>query len=330
MIGLEMNTSETSIYINHHDKVSYKLTAIGMDTELSDNTRVYGRYELKGGISGKANYTLLGLNNQWEIADGLRLNMLHEWSYTKNDKRPDVTRMSLSLGAEYTKYEDMKVCTKLEVVGDKSTKEKLQSLLFTGCDWKVTQDWTLLTKYRWAQIDNRTDAVIESTLKEVDISTAYRPVKYDWINVLAKYTWLKEQRPGSNYENDEQIAAIEGIFDLPCNFEMIEKFVERRQSIRRTGVGISIPEETSSITHLWIRRLNYHLTNQWDIGAEYRVLKQLESNDRRVGWLFEINRIIKDNIRIGLGYNMTDFDDNGNIRDDYSVGGWFVRLQGRY
>ena len=34
--------------------------------------------------------------------------------------------------------------------------------------------------------------------------------------------------------------------------------------------------------------------------------------------------------RLGGGYNFTDFSDDEFSQNDYSVKGWFIRVQGKY
>ncbi|MDI6782122.1 MAG: OmpA family protein, partial [bacterium] len=107
MIGLDADTGNNSkLYINHHEHAAGdNLTTIGGEARISENSKTYGQYELRGGISGKSNRALLGLNNQWDIAQGLKLNMNYEFSQTKNEKQADTTRLASSVAAEYTMSE---------------------------------------------------------------------------------------------------------------------------------------------------------------------------------------------------------------------------------
>ena len=86
----------------------------------------------------------------------------------------------------------------------------------------------------------------------------------------------------------------------------------------------------TSNTWLSIHRLNYHFIKDWDVGAEYRSLVQRQANDQRNGWLTELMWRANHNVRLGVGFNFTDFSDNEFSENDYSVYGWFLRLQGKY
>jgi hypothetical protein len=66
------------------------------------------------------------------------------------------------------------------------------------------------------------------------------------------------------------------------------------------------------------------------VGTEYRILLQDEADDMRQGWLSEVTWEAVKHLRLGVGYNFTDFSDNEFSDNDYSVHGWFFRIQGRY
>jgi hypothetical protein len=60
------------------------------------------------------------------------------------------------------------------------------------------------------------------------------------------------------------------------------------------------------------------------------MLSQREAADRRRGWMNELTWDPARHVRVGAGYNFTNFSDDEFSRNDSSVRGWFLRLQGRY
>jgi hypothetical protein len=48
------------------------------------------------------------------------------------------------------------------------------------------------------------------------------------------------------------------------------------------------------------------------------------------GWLFEIDREIVKFVRLGVGYNFTDYNDDLSQPDNYDASGWFIRVNGKY
>ena len=81
-------------------------------------------------------------------------------------------------------------------------------------------------------------------------------------------------------------------------------------------------------TYLMIHRLDYALPKDFGIGTEYRLLTQKEARDERAGWLTELTWESKKHLRLGIGFNFTEFSDDLLRDNDYSERGWFLRGQG--
>ncbi len=60
------------------------------------------------------------------------------------------------------------------------------------------------------------------------------------------------------------------------------------------------------------------------------VLGTNEAPDQRDGWLIEFMWRPVEHLRIGVGYNFTDFTDDEFSTNDFEVKGWFFRVQGTY
>ena len=66
-----------------------------------------------------------------------------------------------------------------------------------------------------------------------------------------------------------------------------------------------------------------------DPGVHGRKAQQL-ADDKRQGWLTELMWEPVNHFRIGVGYNFTDFSDNEFSDNDYSLHGWFTRIQATF
>ena len=90
------------------------------------------------------------------------------------------------------------------------------------------------------------------------------------------------------------------------------------------------PENTVySDTYLWINRLNYHTIYNVDIYGEYRLLNNIQANDKKWGFLFGTYKHINNNTKFGIGYNFTDFSDD-LTKLDYNAKGWFMNLVNKW
>ena len=63
--------------------------------------------------------------------------------------------------------------------------------------------------------------------------------------------------------------------------------------------------------------------------AEYHWLNSDESQDTQHGAMISVDRHIGKNMKIGIGYNFTDFDDDLSNTSGSSKG-WFINLVGKY
>ncbi|MBI4778265.1 hypothetical protein HY792_05045, partial [Candidatus Desantisbacteria bacterium] len=325
LMGLEALTNNGSkLYVNHSENSSNsKMTTLGANAKLTSNSEAYGQYELCSSIDGQSNQSLLGLNNLFEIAKGLKVNLNQEWSRTVKGKE-DKYRQSRSMGIEYLDSDRLKTSAKLETISEKTEVERMQTLLAAAADVKLNQDFSLLTKSHWSKTENQTKQLIEAKFREMGLGIAYRPIKYNWVNLLAKYTFLSDQKP-QTYEKEANIASLEEVVDVTKRLQLVEKFVQKVEK----SYPVDKPKQSSK-TRFWLRRLNYHITDKWDAAVEYRCLKQYEANDSRKGWLLEVNRQLIKYLRLGAGYNFTDFKDEEFSSNNYSSKGWFMRLQGKY
>jgi hypothetical protein len=196
----------------------------------------------------------------------------------------------------------------------------------------MTEDISLIGRGNWSVTNNRIFHYDEAQFHEMGTGIAYRPVNFDRLNLLAKYSYITNELPDNQsdfalpQQDIRNIYAIEGAFDICKYLQLVGKFAMRDMSEKvypRT-------DWTDSQTYLYIGRVNFHITQKWDIAAEYRDLANRQIEDSKAGWLLEVDRDLGDYIQMGVGYNFTDYDDDLSNSDNYDAGGWFVRVNGKY
>jgi hypothetical protein len=122
-----------------------------------------------------------------------------------------------------------------------------------------------------------------------------------------------------------QVAAAEAAYEPWRRIELLAKVAARDQR----EVRAALPALDSRTT-LAILRCNVRAWDPVLVGVELRDLREHENDDERSGFLGELMWDVKKHFRLGVGYNFTDFSDDEFAEDDRSVGGWFLRVQGRY
>ena len=165
---------------------------------------------------------------------------------------------------------------------------------------------------------------------EASVGAAFRPVDNDRLNLLARYTHLRDdptfaQDPTDAERSEANVLSADWIDALTPRMEWVGKEAYR---IKDTMPDDGPAFETH--THLSIQRLNVDAYADFALGLEYRRLSEREAQDARAGWLTELMWQKLDHLRAGVGYNFTDFTDDLTRLNDYSEQGWFLRLQGIY
>jgi hypothetical protein len=304
-------------------------TVIGTETPLGESARIYSEYQWEHTDDSDRNISLIGAERQWEVAEGLKLQVSGE--YSAIDSQPaDTNRYAIAAGLAYSNSSGISAATRAEIRRDEGSVDSVQYLTSNFVELKLNPDFTLLGKLRYSKTLNEDTDETDASFTVFSVGLAYRPVAFDRFNALAKYTLLADlgpQRPGDLevFDTRTDVASIEWSFDITRTLEWVEKFAYKTQSEK---VG-SLTEQTTG-TFLSISRLNWNFWRTFALGLEYRILAETETDDRRMGWLTELMWEPIDHFRVGAGYNFTDFSDNEFSANDYSSHGWYFRFQVTY
>jgi hypothetical protein len=163
---------------------------------------------------------------------------------------------------------------------------------------------------------------------------AWRPVTNDKLNALFKYTWFYELpspgqlAPGSDriadFAQASHIVSVDTIYDLVPWLSIGAKYglrIGRLKDARLDGRWFD------SRAQLYILRADLHLVKEWDAVIEGRSLSATEADDRRIGALVGVYRHLGERVKVGVGYNFTDYSDD--LTDvSYENRGWFFNIIG--
>lgn len=335
-------------------------TVVGGEQRFADNTgRLYSEYHVDTGLAGDQTRSIIGVGKRFTLSEGLTLDVAAERSDIKATALTgDSSRTVGSVGWEYLIPRTLKFAQKLEVRYDDADasvpqdnpcfgdgiytnpelcrdnlalgSDKLQVLTTNALVLTFWDDHNLLAKWNLATTENLTFEREEARTMSLSFGYALRPVSWDWFNFLFKYTWLQDLRPLDlvNFEEVREhshvLTAIP-IVELPWNLQLVEKLAFKRQFVRYGDLP-----EAESDTWLWINRVNYHLTGDFDAAFEYRLMHNSLSGEWKHGPLVELTYILMEHARLGVGYNFTSFSDDEFSDLDRDVGGFFFRVQGQY
>jgi uncharacterized repeat protein (TIGR01451 family) len=332
---------------------------IGADYDLDEAHTMYGTYTLSSDHTG-ADDGVLTLGQRRSVSDQLRVFTEHQFAHEDDvarvaqvygadydvsewstigvslqssaleadagDVERDVATVSASYGRERTR-----LGAKLEYRKDSGACERTQWLTTNSITFGPNEDLTLMGKVSLSQTEEEDADVELAKFVEAGVGFAYRPVCGDRLNLLGKFTYLSDLSTEAQSADDgvcerTQTMSLEGMYPLGHRFELGGKFARKQGEIGSDRGAGTWYETTANFA---AARARYHLAREWDGLVEYRWLKVDETDDSRQGALAGIYRAIGENLRIGVGYNFTDFsDDLGDL--SYESHGWFIDVVGSY
>jgi len=217
---------------------------------------------------------------------------------------------------------------------DTSIADRTTWLMRNSVKYKLDADWRLIGKLNWSQSESSLGAFYNGDFTEAVFGTAYRPVSNDRLNMLFKYTYfynlpsvdqLTIVNTAAEYIQKSHIFSLDATYDLTSRWSIGGKYAYRNGQISQDR---SNPEYFDNDATLTIARLDWHVTHKWDVLTEWRSLTVDAAGDTRSGMLIGCYRHLGENIKLGAGYNYTDFSDD--LTDlDYDSQGWFINIIGK-
>lgn len=217
---------------------------------------------------------------------------------------------------------------------DTSFSKRTTWLTKNSLKYQVTPDWRLIGKLNHSDSESSLGEFYDGNYTEAVLGYAYRPVTHDRLNSLVKYTdfynlpsvdQVTLANTAAEYIQKSHIASADVLYDLTPHWTLGAKYAYRRGQL---SLDRKDPQFFDNDAHLYILRADWHFIHQWDGLMEYRVLDLPDAADTRSGSLVGLYRHFGRHIKLGAGYNFTDFSDD--LTDlDYDSQGFFVNIVGK-
>ncbi|MBN2566272.1 MAG: DUF11 domain-containing protein, partial [Candidatus Eisenbacteria bacterium] len=338
---------------------------IGANYALDDLHTMYGTYTLSPDHTGgeKGVYTL---GQRKTVSDQLKVFTEHQFSQSNiaaeitqvygldysmtewttiglsvqsSDLEDDEASSDRDVASLYASYGRGKTRAgaKLEYRRDSGAAEREQWLTTNTLNYRATEGLTLQGKFSFSSTtDESAEAASGSddetaSFVEAGVGFAYRPICGGRSNVLGRYTYLQDlpgtcQTPEYGIEQRAHLMELEGIHALGHRLDLGGKIARKQGELRFESED---GDWYSTEVNFAAARARYHIVKAWDTMLEYRWLNVKETEDTRQGVLAGVYRQIGGNLRIGVGYNFTDFTDD--LTDlSYESRGWFIDVTGSY
>jgi len=346
-LGTEyLYSDKTTIYLNYaleNERTDNGVQAnkgaltSGFRTRYSDSTSVYGEERYTHGD------TPTGLLHSYGVdltpTDRLNLGSKVEFGTLQDNLTGATTkRTAVAVNAGYG-FAKLKLSSAVEFRVDDAEQldtskvERTTWLLKNSLKYQLSPDWRLIGKFDYSTSSSSQGSSFDGGFTEAVLGYAYRPVDNDRLNVLFKYTFFDnvpapDQVSGSNSSANvlqrSHIVSLDAMYDLTPQWTVGGKYAYR---LGEVSMDRSNPEYFSSRAHLGVLRVDWRFQQLWDALVEGRMLDLPDAGDRRSGVLLGLYRHLGNHLKIGAGYNFSDFSDD--LTDlSYRHQGLFINIVG--
>jgi len=332
LLGAEHHMSDTySIYsnvnlINDRSDSFERTLTLGQRKTVSDKLKVYTEHQFstEGARQGLTN--TIGLSNTFNrYATGT---LSFQSSRVEDEMNDDIERDTVTAGFSFRRQKSF-FTHKLEFRKDRSDSvDTDQWVTVNDIEYRYSPSLRVQGRFNHSSTEDNS-ANDDAEFTEAGLGFAFRPVTNDRLNLLGRYTFLRDLPPLSQSGETEKRSAIvsmEGLYELGQRWTIGGKLAHREGEIRIDRAGGDFVGNDASLAAI---RLRYKAHFGVDGLVSYQWLNSDATDSLRQGALMSLGYNVANNLQFSVGYNFTSFDDNlGN--DDYDVGGWFFNLVGKY
>jgi flagellar motor protein MotB len=330
-LGTEyLMTEKTATYLNYaleNERTDYGVLANkgsvigGMKSQYSDTISIFGEERYTHGDVPVGLMHSAGIeyrpSERWNFGTHVDVGTLRD-----NLTGAQMDRSGFAVSAGYG-FEAIKVSTLLEYRRDQvqspidlSYSDRKSFLTKNSLKYQINPEWRLIGKINYSQSKSSLGEFYDGSYTEAVLGYGYRPVNNDRLNALVKYTYFynlpssaQELVPNTaaSYIQQSHIVSVDAIYDLTQRWSVGGKYARRMGQVSQERVN---PVFFDSTADLYIARVDWHVMRQWDVMVEGRVLAVQQASDTRSGALVALYRHLSNNIKLGAGWNFTDFSDN--------------------
>ena len=329
--ALDNERADSGLYANRASLVS------GVKRRLSDASSVYleERYQDTDTLAGLTHATGINLvaTDRWNLGANADFGTLEDSQTGAETERTaggirvgyGHDAIQLSSAIEYRMDETEQL--------DATVIERTTWLYRNNLKYQLTPDWRLIGKLNHAVSDSTQGDFYDGGYTEAVIGYAYRPVRHDRLNALAKYTYFFNvpttdqvtlQDTAAEFIQKSHVASVDVSYDLNPAWSIGGKYAYRLGEI---SLDREDREYFDNSAQLVILRTDVRFREVWEGLVEARTLDLPDIDQTRTGALVAVYRYLGDHFKVGAGYNFTDFSDD--LTDlSYDHQGFFLNLIG--
>ncbi|THH35167.1 hypothetical protein E4Z66_15190 [Aliishimia ponticola] len=323
---------------------------IGMT--MSETGRSRGRYIFGGERPVSDTVTVFGENSYdrfgryqtltsaygvtYEPTDRLSYLTAFEVGQIRDRVNGDFDRYALSLGVQYHS-EGWNGKARLEYRDEDgsrsgSTRDSQTWLLAGSGSYKIDENQRLVFSAQVSRTEGNSGIAPDSDYTDISIGYAYRPVNNERLNLLFRYRYLDDQY-GQQLDNSDTLGPVQRshVFSVDAEYDLNEQWsLGAKVGARLAESAVdSDSDYTRNDAVLGVLNARWHVVKNWDALFEVRALELYDAGTTEIGGLAAIYRHVGDHLKIGVGYNLTNFSDD--LTDlTYDDRGAFINIVAKF
>ncbi len=332
--ALENERTDNGLRVRRGNLVS------GVKTRLSDSSSVYveERYQDTGSLTGLTHATgvKLAANERWNFGANADFGTLTDsLTGAETDRKAGGVRMGYGLECDAAVERGRVSAGRRGTTRHDASTERTAWLFRNNFKYQLTPDWRVIGKLNHSISDSSLGEFYDGGYTEAVVGYAYRPVRQrpaerpGQVHVLLQRA---DHGPGdrcrtrrSEFIQKSHIAALDLTYDLTADWSVGGKYAYR---LGQVSLDREHPQFFDNSAQLMVLRADWRFRKGWESMVEARMLDlpDVESDVAR-GALVAVYRYIGENLKVGAGYNFTDFSDD--LTDlSYDHQGVFVNVIG--
>jgi len=309
----------------------------GMKSRLADSTSVFleERYQHNNVMTGLTHATGISFSpsEKWSLGLNTETGTLED-ALTGAETERVAGGLQIGFG-----FDALQISSGVEYRNDNAeqldlSQTKRTTWLFrNNFKYQINPGARLLGKLNHSTSESSLGAFYDGGYTEAVFGYAYRPIEHDRLNALVKYTYFYNvpttdqitlQNIAAEFIQKSHIAAVDVTYDVTSKFSIGGKYAYR---LGQVSLDREDPEFYDNNASLYVVRGDYRFRKNWEFLLEGRFLDMPDLHEQRSGVLATVSRYLGDNLKIGLGYNFTDFSED--LTDlSFDQHGVFLNLTG--
>ncbi len=297
---------------------------IGVESAYMKGGNMYNEYRLRDGQSGREAQTALGVRNTWTVFDGLRVGGGFETTKTFNGL-PGNNSNALVGTVEYFADPRYRTSASLELRKADTSDSLLNTLALS---YKISKAWSMLLRNIFSYIDNKIAGETVQTRQQIGF--AYREVDQNVWNMLGRYEHKYEDVSGSpaDYSTRTHIISAHANYQANADVILSGRYAGKLMTSDKTLTNSDVLDSLYWAQLLY-GRATWDFIKDWDVSVQTGIyIGKGGATQYAIG--AEVGYQVVDNLWLSAGYNLRGVSDPDLSGNDYLDPGIYVRARFKF